>query len=63
MDEVQRITRWPSALIAICRTRRLPKLIAKAENGCNHSKAFTLQNFHEPIMITPRNAGSSRTIA
>lgn len=34
----------------------IPKLIAKAENGWNHSKAFTLQNFHEPIMITPRNA-------
>ncbi|MCZ6632812.1 MAG: NapC/NirT family cytochrome c, partial [bacterium] len=27
----------------------LGKYIAKAENGYNHSKAFTLQNFHEPI--------------
>lgn len=34
----------------------IPKLIAKAENGWNHSKAFTLENFHEPIQITPRNA-------
>lgn len=30
--------------------------IAKAVNGWNHSKAFTLQNFPEPIMITPRNS-------
>ena len=34
----------------------VPKLIAKTRNGWNHSKAFTLQNFHEPIMITPPNA-------
>lgn len=34
----------------------IPKLIAKAENGWNHSKAFTLQNFHEPIMINKRNS-------
>lgn len=32
------------------------KYIAKAENGWNHSKAFTLQNFHEPIQITEKNA-------
>jgi cytochrome c nitrite reductase small subunit len=34
----------------------VPKLIAKSENGWHHSKAFTLQDFHQPIMITPRNA-------
>ena len=34
----------------------VPKYIAKAENGWNHSKAFTLQDFHEPIMIKPRNS-------
>ena len=34
----------------------IPKYIAKADNGWRHSKAFTLQNFHEPIQITPRNA-------
>lgn len=34
----------------------VPKLIAKARNGWNHSAAFTLQNFHEPIMITKPNA-------
>ena len=34
----------------------IPKYIAKADEGWRHSKAFTLQNFHEPIQITPRNA-------
>lgn len=32
------------------------KYIAKADNGYRHSKGFTLQDFHEPIMITPRNS-------
>lgn len=31
------------------------KYIAKAKNGFNHSKAFTLQNFPEPIRITKNN--------
>ena len=31
------------------------KYVAKAENGWHHSKGFTLQDFHEPIQITPRN--------
>ncbi|QBG47249.1 cytochrome c nitrite reductase small subunit [Verrucomicrobia bacterium S94] len=31
------------------------KYIAKAENGWHHSKAFTTQNFHEPIMIKGKN--------
>jgi cytochrome c nitrite reductase small subunit len=34
----------------------IPKMIAKSDNGWRHSKAFTLQNFHEPIQITPRNS-------
>ena len=34
----------------------IPKLIAKGENGWHHSKGFTLEDFHEPIMIKPRNA-------
>lgn len=34
----------------------LGKYLAKAQNGWNHSKAFTLQNFPEPIIITARNA-------
>lgn len=32
------------------------KYIAKAENGWNHSKGFTLQDFPEPIVITEKNA-------
>ena len=32
------------------------KYIAKAENGYNHSSAFTLQNFHEPIIINQKNS-------
>jgi cytochrome c nitrite reductase small subunit len=31
------------------------KYIAKAENGWHHSRGFTLQDFHEPIMILQRN--------
>lgn len=34
----------------------IPKYLAKANNGYWHSKGFTLMDFHEPIMITPRNA-------
>jgi cytochrome c nitrite reductase small subunit len=34
----------------------VPKMLAKARNGWNHSSAFTLENFHEPIMIGERNA-------
>ena len=36
--------------------RFIEKYLAKAENGYHHSKAFTLQNFHEPIMIKQKNA-------
>jgi cytochrome c nitrite reductase small subunit len=32
------------------------KYIAKAENGYHHSKGFTLQDFHEPIMIKHKNS-------
>ncbi|MFA5263503.1 MAG: cytochrome c nitrite reductase small subunit [Opitutaceae bacterium] len=32
------------------------KYLAKAENGFRHSKGFTLQDFHEPIMIKPGNS-------
>jgi cytochrome c nitrite reductase small subunit len=34
----------------------LPKLVAKAANGWHHSEAFTLGNFHQPILIGKRNA-------
>lgn len=47
--------------VAVCVTCHLPhpfvfKMLAKADNGFRHSKAFTLQNFHEPIQITPRDS-------
>lgn len=34
------------------------KYLSKARNGWNHSKAFTLQDFPEPIRITPANLAS-----
>jgi cytochrome c nitrite reductase small subunit len=34
----------------------IPKYIAKASNGYHHSKGFTMQDFHEPILIKARNA-------
>ena len=47
--------------VAVCNDCHTPhdlvgKYTTKAINGWNHSKAFTLQNFVEPIRITPRNA-------
>jgi cytochrome c nitrite reductase small subunit len=47
--------------VATCNDCHLPhdffgKYRAKAENGFWHSKAFTLQDFPEPIRITPKNA-------
>jgi len=47
--------------VATCVDCHLPhdpvgKYMAKADNGYHHSKAFTLQNFHEPIQITEGNA-------
>jgi cytochrome c nitrite reductase small subunit len=32
------------------------KYMSKGLNGYHHSKAFTLGNFHEPIMIKPGNS-------
>lgn len=47
--------------VATCADCHLPhsflgKWLAKAENGYHHSKAFTFQDFHEPIMIKPGNS-------
>ena len=47
--------------VAACVDCHLPhgffgKYLAKAENGFHHSKAFTFQDFHEPIMMTPKNS-------
>jgi cytochrome c nitrite reductase small subunit len=32
------------------------KYWTKAENGFFHSKAFTLQDFHDPLIIRPKNS-------
>lgn len=47
--------------VATCADCHMPhsffaKWFAKAENGWNHSVAFTAQNFHEPIVINEKNA-------
>ena len=47
--------------VAVCNDCHVPhdfvgKYLTKAEHGFWHSKGFTLQDFHEPIRITPRNA-------
>lgn len=47
--------------VAACVDCHLPagfvgKYVAKAENGYHHSRGFTFQDFHEPIMIKPKNA-------
>lgn len=48
------------ANVAVCNDCHLPhyfigKWVTKADNGFFHSLAFTLDNFHEPIRIKPRN--------
>lgn len=47
--------------VAVCNDCHTPhdfvgKWLTKATNGYHHSRAFTFQDFHEPIQITPRNA-------
>lgn len=47
--------------VAVCVDCHLPhtfvrKYLAKAENGYHHSKGFTFQDFHEPIMIKAKNS-------
>ncbi len=53
--------RSPHGAVATCNDCHTPhdlvrKYVAKARNGWNHSLAFTLQNFEEPIRIKPFNA-------
>jgi cytochrome c nitrite reductase small subunit len=60
-DQYASWSRGPHHGQATCVECHLPhdfigKYIAKAENGYHHSKAFTLEDFHEPIMIKPKNA-------
>jgi cytochrome c nitrite reductase small subunit len=57
-DSRQRASHHTAATCAYCHVSpHFPgKYLAKAENGWNHSKAFTLQDFPEPIVITKKNA-------
>jgi cytochrome c nitrite reductase small subunit len=60
-DEFNSWTKGPHHGAAKCIDCHLPhdfigKYMAKAENGYHHSKGFTLQDFHEPIMIKPKNS-------
>jgi cytochrome c nitrite reductase small subunit len=46
--------------VAVCNDCHLPhdfvgKWFTKGDNGFFHSLAFTLENFHDPIQIKPRN--------
>lgn len=50
----------PHHAVATCNDCHTPhdflnKYLTKAENGYWHSKGFTLQDFHEPIMIRQKN--------
>ena len=50
------VTRDRTTATASCVDCHLPhdfvgKYLAKADNGYHHSKGFTLQDFHEPILI------------
>jgi len=57
LDSWQKSSHHTRATCNDCHTphEMIPKLITKAENGWRHSTAFTLQTFHEPLQITPRN--------
>jgi cytochrome c nitrite reductase small subunit len=60
-DEYASWRKGPHHASATCVECHLPhdfvaKYVAKGENGYHHSKGFTLEDFHEPILIKPRNA-------
>ena len=60
-DEFDSWTKGPHHASARCIDCHLPhdfvrKYLAKADNGYRHSKGFTFQDFHEPILIKPHNA-------
>ena len=60
-DQYASWTKGPHHGDARCVDCHLPhdfvgKYLAKALNGYHHSKGFTLQDFHEPILIKKRNA-------
>lgn len=61
-DEYDGWTHGSHHAVATCNDCHLPhdnvvhKLFVKASNGYHHSKAFTMQDFVEPIRIKPGNA-------
>jgi cytochrome c nitrite reductase small subunit len=60
-DQYASWVKGPHHATATCSQCHLPhdffgKYLAKAENGYHHSKGFTLEDFHEPIMIKAKNA-------
>ena len=57
-DSWQKSSHHPVATCVDCHLPHdfIGKYVAKTENGWHHSKGFTLQDFHEPIMITSKNA-------
>jgi cytochrome c nitrite reductase small subunit len=60
-DEYDSWRKGPHHAAAVCVDCHLPhdligKYLAKASNGYYHSKGFTFQDFHEPILIKPHNA-------
>ncbi len=61
-DSWQRASHHTAATCNDCHTPHpfVPKYLAKAENGWNHSLRFTLQNFPDPIRIRPANAEKLR---
>lgn len=53
--------KWSHHGVATCADCHIPhtfigKWMTKASNGYHHSRAFTFQDFHEPIQIKPGNA-------
>jgi cytochrome c nitrite reductase small subunit len=60
-DQFEGWSKGPHAAVATCNDCHTPhdfvgKYLSKGLNGYHHSRAFTLQDFHEPILIKERNA-------
>ena len=62
-EQLEGWQKGPHHAVATCNDCHVPhdfvgKYFSKARNGFNHSAAFTLQSFHEPIRITAHNAAA-----